>query len=374
MNVDPPFTPIVIVSYRTADDVAACLTSLDALQTEPTIIVYICENGGGAAWNDLCTTLVRPDGACTPAEDLSLPFRHDFNRIACLRLRQSGRSVLVGGAPENLGYSGGINAWLMPLMRYPGWHGCWILNPDTLVAPDALTALMVQAVNRNLGMVGSRLIATPLATRIINRGLHWRPVLASTSAVDQNALASFEPDPEATEALLDAPSGASLYLTRSCAEALVPLDERYFLYFEDIDWGVRARLAGFRLGYAHGSVVIHPGGRSIGTPSQRYVGSSLALYLEFRNRLLFVRTHYPGWSVWTALMSCLHALRLLPRGGFGIAARGLLAGLRGETGRPGRLIARHHIPGSRHAPGSGVTIASPSRLNRAPDGQPDVRP
>jgi GT2 family glycosyltransferase len=363
MNVDPPFTPVVIVSYRTPDDVAACLISLDALRTEHAISVYICENGGAAAWTDLCAALVRPDGACTPAEDLSLPFMHDFNRIARLRLRQSGRSVVVGCALENFGYAGGINAWLMPLMRYPGWHGCWILNPDTVVAPEALTALMVQAVNRDLGMVGSRLIASPLATRIINRGLHWRPVLASTSAVDLNALASVEPDSEATEALLDAPSGASLYLTRACAEALVPLDERYFLYYEDVDCGVRARLAGFRLGYAHNSVVVHPGGRSIGSQSSRYVGSSLAIYLEFRNRLLFVRTHYPRWLMWTALMSCLHALRLFPRGGFGAAARGLRAGLRGETGRPDWLLARHVVPGSRDSRAS----ASRQRCRRCYD-------
>ena len=350
MKEDPPFTPIVIVSYRTPDDVAACLASLDALQTEfGAIRVYICENGGVAAWSDLCETLVRPDSACALAEELSLSFRHDFSRISGLRLRKSGHPVLLGCASENFGYAGGINAWLMPLMAHPGWRGCWILNPDAQVAPEALTALVVHAVDRNLGMVGSRLVEAPGATRILNRGLHWRPVLASTSAVGRNAIASVEPDPEATEASLDAPCGASLYLTRRCAEALVPLDEQYFLYYEDLDCGIRARLAGFRLGYAHHSIVVHPGGRSIGSQSSRYVGSPLAIYLEFRNRLLFVRTHYPRWWVWTALMACLHALRLLPRGGFGPAARGLKAGLCGETGRPDWLIARHDVPASRQS-------------------------
>jgi N-acetylglucosaminyl-diphospho-decaprenol L-rhamnosyltransferase len=357
LNGDWPPTPVIIVSYRTADDVAGCLTSLDALPAEPDFSVHICENGGATAWNDLCTTLLRPGGPCMPAEDVSHPFRRYFDRIACLRLRRSGRMVLVGDAPENLGYAGGINAWLSPLTGLLDWRACWILNPDTLVAPDALIALTVQASNRELGIVGSRIMASPMDTRVQTRGLRWRLVFASTLAVGRNSPADVEPTPEAIEAMLDAPSGASCYLTRPCAEALVPLDERYFLFFEDLDWGVRARRAGFRVGHAHASVVIDVGGTSIGSSrSSGSVASPLAVYLEFRNRLLFVRTHYHRWLVWTALMGCLHALRFLPRGGFGPAVRGLLAGLKGETGRPDRLVTRHHVPGSR---GSSQDTPSP---------------
>lgn len=351
MNSEWPSTPVIIVSYRTADDVAGCLESLDALHAETDISVHICENGGAAAWDNLCATLLRPDGPCLPADDVSHPFGRCFNRIACFRLRRSGRVVLVGEARENLGYAGGINTWLSPLTKLPGWSGCWILNPDTLVAPDALTALAVQASNRDLGIVGSRMMAAPTDTRVVSRGLRWRRVVASTSAVGGNSLAADEPNPEAIEAELDAASGASCYLTRPCAEALVPLDEQYFLLFEDLDWGARARRAGYRIGHAHDSVVIDLGGTSIGSRrSTGSVGSPLSIYLEFRNRLLFVRTHYHRWLMWTTLMGCLHALRLLPRGGFGPAIRGLLAGLQGETGRPDWLVARHHVPGSFPSP------------------------
>ena len=348
LNGKWPLTPVIIVSYRTADDVANCLTFLDALHAEPDISVHICENGGASAWDDLCAALLRPGGPCVSAEDVSRPFRRSFNRIACLRLRQSGRIVLVGEAPENLGYAGGMNAWLSPLTELLGWRGCWILNPDNLVAPDTLTALTVQASNRELGIVGSRIMATPTATLVLTRGLRWRRILASPCAVDRGTPANVEPSPEEIEARLDAPSGGSCYLTRPCLEALLPFDERYFLFMEDLDWGVRARRAGYRIGHAHGSLVIDGGGTSTGATrsSSGSIGSPLAIYLEFRNRVLFVRTHYHRWLLWSGLVGCLHALRLLPRGGFGPAIRGLLAGLKGETGRPDWLIAQHHVPGT----------------------------
>jgi N-acetylglucosaminyl-diphospho-decaprenol L-rhamnosyltransferase len=347
MNNERPFTPVIIVSYRTPNDVSACLSSLDELEAETDLTIHICENGGAAAWDELCARLSRSDGPCILAADLLPPITHNFSGMGLMRLRKSNRLVLVAKAPENLGYAGGINAWLLPLVTVQGWSGCWILNPDTLVGADALTALIAQATDRNLGMVGSRIMVRPTDTNVACWGLRWRPLTASGYLVGQDSPVSLEPDTKIVEEHMDAVSGASCYLTRSCLEALVPLDERFFLFYEDFDWGIRARLKGFRLGYAHRSIVIHSGGNSIGTPSHGADGSPLALYLGFRNRLLFVRTHYPRWWPWTVFVSFMHALRLLRRGGFGSAISGLAAGLRGENGRPDWLLAQHQVRGPR---------------------------
>jgi N-acetylglucosaminyl-diphospho-decaprenol L-rhamnosyltransferase len=154
-----PFLPIIIVSYRTPDDVAKCLTSLDALRSETRRSVHICENGGAAAWDDLCAALVRSDGPCTTVNERSPALSHGFGRVAWLKLRKSGCVVMVGQASENLGYAGGINTWLLPLMQLPGWQACWFLNPDTQVESETLCALVAHAANRNLGLVGSRIMA-----------------------------------------------------------------------------------------------------------------------------------------------------------------------------------------------------------------------
>jgi N-acetylglucosaminyl-diphospho-decaprenol L-rhamnosyltransferase len=353
-------SPIIIVSYRTPGDVAACLSSLDALAGAAAASVHICENGGAAAWDALHAVLLNAGGPCVSGEQCPSPIPQAFVRVAGLRLRRSGRLVFIAEARENFGYSGGINAWLAPLMRLSEWTGCWILNPDTLVAPSALSALEQCARDRDLGVVGSRLMANGEERLVQCRGLRWRSILASVLAVGRNDAALVEPAPDAIEALLHSPSGASCYFTRPCIEAIFPLDERYFLFFEDLDWGVRARRAGFRIGHAHASVVVDQGGTSAGGGrSTGSVGSPLSIYLGFRNRLLFVEAHHRRWLWWTALMGCLHALRLSLRDRAAVqpAFHGLLAGLRGETGRPDRLVARHRLP---DAPSSRAQIDAPA--------------
>ena len=341
-------TPVIIVSYRTPGDVAGCLTSLDTMEAEPAFSVHICENGGGQAFHELCDALLKSDGPCIADAGDAWSFAGPFNRTQCFRLRRGNARVLVGEAATNLGYAGGINTWLMPLLVHAGWQALWILNPDTGVTPGALSALAAHAKDRNLGMVGSRTMIAKAETRIINMGLRRRCWMGSVYAVGQGAPAAIEPEPAMVEAGIDAANGASVYVSRPCAEALAPLDESYFLYMEDLDWGVRAKKAGYKIGYAHRSVVIHSGGSSIGSPSQDSAGSPFAIYLQFRSAQQFYRTHHPGLLPWTVLMGVLHALRLSRRGGFGPAVRGWLAGLKGETGRPEMPLPRQRASGRGH--------------------------
>jgi N-acetylglucosaminyl-diphospho-decaprenol L-rhamnosyltransferase len=329
---------VIIVSYCTPRDVVDCVASLDRATMWPHFDVYVCENGGPPAWDDLCEAISGPEGACDSATTALPAVTPRFSRVAGFRLRRSHRRVLVGEATANLGYAGGINAWLVPLRKVPDWTACWILNPDTIVMPDTLAALVTQASERHLGMVGSRVMRAGAEKAVHMRGLSWRPVRASPVSVGRGAPPEVSPDVATTEAALDAASGASVYIARACAEWLLPLDERYFLYFEDLDWGIRTQRAGFRIGHANDSVVIHRCGTSIGSSVRGSLGSTLSIYLEFRNRLLFVRTHYRRWLVWTFLMSFFYALRLLPKGGFRPACQGIRAGVRGEVGRPDVLV------------------------------------
>ena len=82
------------------------------------------------------------------------------------------------------------------------------------------------------------------------------------------------------------------------------------------------------------------GGTTIGSASPDRGASALATYLEFRNRITFVRLHYFGFLWRTIAMSLLHVFRLPPAAGL-VALRGLGAGIRGETGRPERLLLAH---------------------------------
>lgn len=303
-------------------------------------MVHICENGGAEAFDALTARLGGENGPLREAADVAPPAAHAFVRLRTFRIRASGTPVLVGDAGENLGYGGGINRWLRPLMAQD-WPGLFILNPDAAPAPDALAILKNYAEMNGKGMVTGRITLADAPDRIQTRGLRWRPWMASNEAVGRHAPSEQRPDAAAVEAMLDAPSGAAFYVTRACIERIGPMREDYFLYYEDLDWGMRAKRA-CGIGYAYDAVIVHKGGTTIGSGDKK-TGSILSTYLEFRNRLLFVRRERPRWRLWSIAMSLARALE------FSLHSRpdktraaltGLWHGLLGRGGRPDDMLRR----------------------------------
>lgn len=76
-------------------------------------------------------------------------------------------------------------------------------------------------------------------------------------------------------------SGACVLIKKEVLEKNGPLDEKYFLYFEDSDFVKRARLNGFKAYYNGGVALYHKVSRSTG------IGSIITDYYHTRNRLFF---------------------------------------------------------------------------------------
>jgi N-acetylglucosaminyl-diphospho-decaprenol L-rhamnosyltransferase len=334
---------VIVVGFRNAGEVRDCVAALSRATTK-NFDICVCENGGRAAFQNLCEILARDNFAPNPTPSLFLcsqsTARIDFRNLISYRLSDNTISLFIGEAPENLGYAGAINAWLRILLDQPMYSGFWILNPDTLPEVDALSEMVKYAKSRSKGMVGSRIVPTSDPSLIHSRGLRWRPILASTHAVDFHAPADLVPDLRKVEYLIDAPSGASFYVTRECVEQIGLMDERYFLFFEDLDWGMRAkRVCG--LGYAYNAVVRHHGGTTIGSAGTRSEKSKLTVFLEFRNRILFVKQRYPKWYAWTIMVLLVRAIEYGAVGSFRnmrMAYAGIIAGWAGQIGRPEQFL------------------------------------
>jgi N-acetylglucosaminyl-diphospho-decaprenol L-rhamnosyltransferase len=259
-----------------------------------------------------------------------------FLRIQRLRLAPADIPVFVGLPRENLGFPGGVNSWMRLFLSERGWDGVWVLNPDTWPAPDALAELIAFAVERGKGMVQSRIMFPDRSEIASSRGLKWHKLRAAVKGVDIFAPVSPAPDPDDVERRTDSPTGVSFYVTRACIDKIGLMDESYWLYWEDFDWGVRAKAA-CGIGYAHNSIVPHIGGSSSGAVRSRAKRSVTAVYLGNRNKLHFVRQHHPRFFAWTVFVSFLRAGEYLLAGStrnFVAANKGLVAGLRGEKGRP----------------------------------------
>jgi len=113
------------------------------------------------------------------------------------------------------------------------------------------------------------------------------------------------------------------------------MDENYFLFFEDLSWGVRAKKVG--LGYASGSSAAHQRGATTGSARRDEVLSRFSIYLQHRNALYFVRRHNPWTLPVRIAFSTFFAARIprhrAPRN-CAAALEGMFAGIRGETGVP----------------------------------------
>jgi GT2 family glycosyltransferase len=315
---------------------ADCLRAIDRLQGGHEFGVFIVENGGPAAYEALLkATSSLFDGAGEFDEGLdetALMSRH--LRCGRFRLPSSGASVVLAEANDNLGYAGGVNSWLERLAGNAWWDGFWILNPDTTPEPQALAALVATCAQPGHGMAGSVILDYRDRNRIASRGLRWRRWRADAVSVDHGKPLS-EPVPASAHDI-DAPSGTSFYVTRSCLRAIGFMNEDYFLYFEDLEWGMRAKAAGM-LCCADSSFVPHKYGSALGSAHRRADRSQLSVYLDARNTLLFARNNDAAFQTWAIARSIVKILEFCAVGSMrnsAAAFSGFVAGVKGESGKP----------------------------------------
>lgn len=328
---------VIIVGFRNSRDICDCLTALARATPNPSFDIFICENGGNESFYALNDVLVAQGICGKDADTTSVPLdclSDKFAEVRRLALKGRSSRVWIACATHNLGYAGGINAWIERLQTITDWDGLWILNPDTEPYPDALFELVRHAAARNKGMVGGTILPGNARDHVHLRALRWSRLWAKSVAIGFHDPISAACDVDAIEASMDCPGGASLYVTRACVDGVGLMDDRFFLYYEDLDWGIRAKKCG--LGYAVASIVSHKGGTTIGSSSaSRKDKSELSVYFTSRNQILFIRKHYPWVSIPGGVLAIGYAVLYLlagSPGNFRVAVRGILAGWAGEVG------------------------------------------
>ena len=85
---------------------------------------------------------------------------------------------------------------------------------------------------------------------------------------------------------MDFVCGASMAVSRAFLEQVGLLEDRYFLYYEEIDWAIRSR-GKFKLGYCPGATVYHKEGASAGSSSGSGKRSPLSEYHHTRSQAPF---------------------------------------------------------------------------------------
>jgi GT2 family glycosyltransferase len=169
------------------------------------------------------------------------------------RIKEAHPDVLLFESSENLGFAGGNNVG----MRYALAHGAdfiWLLNNDTKPAKDALSKLVAKALSDSrIGAVGSVCYYADRPSTV--------QVWAGAAANMWLGYAKNYTEPQRDESL-DALYGASMLIARPALEQVGLLDEGFFHYWEETEFSLRLRKAGWRLAAAPDSCVLHKVGAS----------------------------------------------------------------------------------------------------------------
>jgi GT2 family glycosyltransferase len=190
-------------------------------------------------------------------------------------------------ASENHGYAAGNNIGLAWIKAAGEASHVWLLNPDTSVTPSALPRMLDRmAADPGIGTCGALLceMDEPDVVQCYG-GAGFRRWTARPFDLGKGERTGQPVDAPTIERQLGYVMGACLLATADFLKAAGPMDERFFLYFEEIAWQ-RAAGPGFRPGFAPEATVYHRRHAS-GGRNERYL---------FANRLRFARWYQP-WSV-----------------------------------------------------------------------------
>jgi GT2 family glycosyltransferase len=225
---------------------------------------------------------------------------------------------------HNLGFAGGMNVGIRRALA-TGADGVFVMNDDVLVQQGWLEPLVAElGHDPRVGAVQPMLVFPTEPPTVNSMGVHLGRDGAGTDA----GMGVLEADARRDAHDIELFTGGAVLIRAAFLDDVGLFDERYFMYYEDVDLGLRGQRRGWRYRCVPSSTVVHEGGATVARSSDR------GAYHRERNRLwiLFRYRRLPdiGRGVWLSV----RRLRWPPRL---VHARALLAAL---AAAPRLLLAR----------------------------------
>jgi GT2 family glycosyltransferase len=292
---------VILVNWNGWRDAIECASSL-LMQTHSNLHIFLVDNDSrDESIENICTWCTAPrsevqwrkhDGVARITDDGStapISFRVVSGSEKALDPAPTDCRLTLIRSGGNLGFAGGCNVGI----RAAGidvFDFFWFLNTDTVVRQDALAALLERAQRGSrIGIVGStiRYYDRPDIIQVLG-GARMDPATVITRLIgDGLQLDDLRVDAADVERDMFYVTGASMLVSRAFVRDVGLMQEDYFLYYEEIDWAMRAR-GRFALAFAPDSHVFHKSGASSSKVLPAFTAN-----LYYRNRIRFANRFFP---------------------------------------------------------------------------------
>lgn len=263
---------IIILNYQGYQDTIDCVESLKKIDY-PNFDIVIVDN---ASCNE-------------SAEEL-----HEF-------IADQGKvDTKLMVSAQNWGFAAGNNIALREVFEQ-GSDYALILNPDTIVTGDFLTKLVTVSENpsrysklrqeikkgKEMGFLGPRIFYEDKKTIYYNGGVIKKNLEAY---LQDHGKKSSELKPNKEPFVTDYVTGTCLLVSKELYNKVGPMDEDYFMYYEDADWALQAQNKNFFHAVAPEAVIYHKGYQSTGYLSYFYI------YYLVRNGYFLAKKQGTSWQ------------------------------------------------------------------------------
>jgi hypothetical protein len=265
-----PELSIIIVHYRTPELLKLCLSSLDKTL---------------AGKVDFSYEIVVVDSAATRiSRDL---IKEEFPQVKLLSFK------------ENLGYSRGVNEGI----KSAEGNYFLILNPD-IIATGGSISLMLSYLKKHpdIGILGPKMLnfngtlqrtyfSFYKLSTIIARRSFLQKLKPFKKSLDEFLMLDTDPEKIQTP---DWVMGSAMMISRTAEEKVGGMDERFFMYFEDVDWARRFWHNDYKVVYYPEAVMYHYHQREsrsklgildalFNKKTRWHISSGIKFFLKYRN-------------------------------------------------------------------------------------------
>lgn len=289
---------IILVNYHGNTDTLNCVNSILTSKFKEYRIVIIDNSSNEDEVLELCQcfNLIQENIV--------------YNQIGVKSIYSNrNKQIVVLSVSENKGFAAANNQGIrFTETFFPDINYYWLLNNDTIIESNTLMKLMNSEYlkEENIGIIGTKLLFMDNPNLIQALGGKYNRFFSTcyhVGAYKENK----NLDSIISSSRIDYVVGASMLVNKHFVQTVGYMEEKYFLYFEELDWILRGKEKGFDFKIDYGISVLHREGGS--TRVSKTVISEIADVCQLRNRIIFTKRYYPQYIIFVLTATFLTIMK-----------------------------------------------------------------